>query len=67
MKKYQAGYTIIEIFAVIQILVVLSMLVTWVINLFQLLNCDFYSPWRDEIIHGIGLLVPPASLITVWM
>jgi hypothetical protein len=40
-------------------------LVCWVVNLIMLLNCDFAEPWKQEIIHAIGL-VGPAAGITVW-
>lgn len=43
----------------------IAMIITWIINLIQLLRCDFQEPWREEIIHAIGL-IPYASLITVW-
>ncbi len=39
--------------------------ISWVVNLIKLLNCDFEGPWREEIIHGIGLIGPAAG-ITVW-
>lgn len=37
----------------------------WIVNLIILLGCDFAEPWRDEIIHAIGL-IGPAAMITVW-
>lgn len=39
--------------------------VAWVVNLVKLLNCDFAEPYKDEIVHLIGL-VPGASMITCW-
>lgn len=39
--------------------------VAWVVNLVKLLSCDFAEPYKDEIIHLIGL-VPGASMITCW-
>lgn len=39
--------------------------ISWVINLIKLLNCDFEGPFKDEIIHAIGLIGPAAG-ITVW-
>jgi hypothetical protein len=39
--------------------------ISWVVNLVMLLNCDFNEPWKQEIIHGIGLIGPAAG-ITVW-
>jgi len=42
-------------------------LITWVVNLVQLTQCDFInSNWKPEIIHGIGLM-PIASGVTCWM
>ena len=38
----------------------------WIVNLVQLLSCNFDAPWRDEVVHAIGLLGPAAG-ITVWM
>lgn len=66
-NKLQSGYTIVELAFVVQFFIVLLMGISWVINLVQLLRCDFAAPWRDEIIHGIGVLIPPAALFTVWM
>lgn len=42
-------------------------LVTWVINLFQFLGCDFNAPYRDEAIHLIGVCVPFSSIVTIWL
>lgn len=39
--------------------------VCWVVNLVMLLSCDFQEPWKDEIVHAIGLIGPAAG-ITVW-
>jgi hypothetical protein len=40
-------------------------LVSWIINLVQLLYCDFQEPWKDEIVHIVGLF-PPCSMVTCW-
>ena len=40
-------------------------LVCWIVNLVILLKCDFEGPWKEEIIHAIGLIGPAAG-ITVW-
>jgi len=30
-------------------------IVTWIVNIVKLLNCDFAGPvWKEEIIHGVG-------------
>jgi hypothetical protein len=40
--------------------------ICWVINLIQFFNCDFASPYKDELIHGIGIFMFPIAGITVW-
>jgi len=46
-------------------LVVLYMIVAWIVNVVKLIECDFASPWKDEIVHLLGLL-PGISMITCW-
>jgi hypothetical protein len=43
----------------------LYFIVSWIINLVKLISCDFEGPWKDEIVHAIGLIGPAAG-ITVW-
>lgn len=38
----------------------------WLINGYKFINCDFEASYRCEIIHGLGVVMPPASLFTVW-
>lgn len=53
------------------IIMILALAVTpavcWVVNVVQLVNCDWDNDgnWKGEIIHGVGL-IPYASLVTVW-
>ena len=49
------------------VIVVLSIItaVTWIGNFVKLTNCDFQSPYRCEVIHGVGLF-PPLNIVTVW-
>lgn len=39
--------------------------IAWIVNLVKLLRCDFEAPYKDEIVHAIGL-IPGASMITCW-
>jgi hypothetical protein len=39
--------------------------ICWIVNVVKLVNCDFEGPWKDEIIHAIGLIGPAAG-ITAW-
>lgn len=52
-------------FFLIPILFWAYFVVCWVVNLIQLIRCDFAEPWKEEIIHAIGLMGPAAG-ITVW-
>ena len=54
------------IFYIIYIVLVLYGAVAYIANLIQLFNCDFEGPWKEEIIHLMGALLPPISMITVW-
>lgn len=40
--------------------------ICWLVNLVQLFRCDFSTPYKEEVIHGVGVIIPWASLITVW-
>jgi len=35
-------------------------------NGYKLAGCDFESDYKCELIHGIGVVVPPTAFITVW-
>ena len=53
--------------AVFLLIVKIYFIVAFIVNISKLVNCDFEEPWKDEIIHGIGLVIPPAAAVTVWM
>jgi len=38
----------------------------WIWNGAKLASCDFEPNWRCEAIHGIGVVIPPTAIITVW-
>ena len=40
--------------------------ISWLVNLYKLLTCDFVAPYREEFIHAFGL-IPFVSIITAWM
>lgn len=39
---------------------------SWIINLVKLFQCDFEASYKEEIIHLIGVIIAPSSMITVW-
>ena len=40
----------------------------WLGNVVKLVACDWSSTgtWKGEIVHGLGVIVAPASVFTVW-
>ena len=40
--------------------------VMYVFNIVKFVQCDFETDYKCEVIHAVGIFVPPASLITVW-
>lgn len=55
-----------KMFASIIALVWFVISLFWCANLIKLVNCDFKPSWKGEIVHTIGVFVPPASILTVW-
>lgn len=48
-------------------IILLALLLTpYVWNASKLLSCDFESNYKCEVIHGIGVVIPPAAFVTVW-
>lgn len=45
----------------------LFIITCWIFNFIKLLNCDFETPFKEEVIHLIGVFIPPASIITCWL
>ena len=46
--------------------VIIISIAPYIWNGVKFASCDFEAGWKCEVIHGIGVVVPPASLITVW-
>ena len=58
-----------KVFALIEMLIVIVIIweiVTWIWSTVKLASCDFEPNYRCEVIHGIGVAVPPLSIVTVW-
>ena len=59
----QNGFTIVEL---IIVFVAAFGIGAWVWNAIKLESCDFKANYKCEALHGVGLVVPPLSIITVW-
>lgn len=62
MKKQQ-GFTSVEMVIVAFVILVMA---GWVWNALKLFSCDFESSYKCEVVHAVGVFVPPFSLVTVW-
>ena len=62
MKK-QRGFTLIELLVV---LIAVPLVSGWIWNAVKLSSCDFEAPYKCELTHGAGLVVPLLSIVTVW-
>lgn len=63
MSKNKNAEMIVGLFALVMIVVgVLS----WGINAYKFVNCDFEANYKCEAIHATGVFIPPSSVLTVW-
>ncbi len=62
----QSCHTLIESIIIITGPLLLMLLIFWLWNIVKFASCDFESNYRCEVIHGVGIVVPPTSIITVW-
>jgi hypothetical protein len=44
----------------------LYMFVAYIVNLIQLISCDWTAPYKEEVIHLLGAFIFPVSMITCW-
>jgi hypothetical protein len=44
----------------------LFFVICWIVNLVQLINCDFEAPYKKEVIKAIGVCTG-VSFVTVWI
>ena len=43
------------------------MFFSWVYNIIQFFGCDFDPIGKEEILKGLGMFIPPLSMITAWI
>lgn len=61
--KNEKGVTLVELIVVVA---GVFLICVWPYNFYRLTQCDFASPWKCEVIHAIGVLIPPAAIVTMW-
>lgn len=55
-----------DIFLTLVGALILGSILAWPMNAYRLTLCDFEAPYKCEVIHTIGVVVPPAAVVTVW-
>jgi len=56
-----------DIMKIILILACISWLpISWCTNVYKFGTSDFEAPYAREIVHGIGVVVPPFSVVSCW-
>lgn len=66
MIHARKGFTIVELGISAMVMVAIFGFGCWVMNLVKLCKCDFDAPYKGEVIHAVGVFVPPTAVITVW-
>ena len=62
--KKRNGYTLVEVLIVVIILFFgVGGVTGYVSNIFKLVRCDFASPYKAEVIHGVGVFLPPVGAV----
>jgi len=57
-----------KIFAIVWAVFLLFVGGCWLANVGKLIACDWdvNGNFKGEVIHAVGVVVPPAAVITVW-
>ena len=40
--------------------------IAWLINVVKFVQCDFKESYKEELIHGVGIVFAPTAIVTVW-
>jgi len=56
------GLTLVEVVFII----ILFVTATWLWNAYKFMSCDLSPDYKCEVVHGIGIVIPPLSVVTAW-
>ena len=51
----------------VALLVILALIVGWILNIVNFVQCDFEAPYKCEIVRAIGIPVAPIGGIVGYM
>jgi|TARA_R110000765_G_scaffold30165_2_gene71469 hypothetical protein len=52
-----------EVHELIQLLIVVILAFGWILNIIELLKCDFEPSYKEEVIRTVGVFVPPIGFV----
>ena len=52
--------------AILVLIITLAIPFAWCVNVYKLVKCDFEESYKGEILHIVGVFLPPVSLLTAW-
>ena len=61
--KTPKGLTLVDIVYII----ILFGAALWFWNAYKFISCDLSPDYKCEVAHGIGIVIPPLAIVTVWM
>lgn len=44
----------------------LFVIVSYITNAVKVFKCDWKSSYKEEVIHVVGVVIPPTCLVTAW-
>lgn len=54
-----------KIIEIITVAIYAICLLSWPLNVYRLIKCDFEAPYKGEVIHAIGIFTP-TCIVTAW-
>ena len=56
-------------FGLLTVIVMIYGIGSYLVNIYYLTKCDFdpKGSWRGEVIHALGVVLPPAAMVTALM
>jgi len=52
--------------SLITLIIFMTLTLGYIINIFKFANSNFEKPYKREIIHGLGIFIPPIGSIIGW-
>lgn len=56
----------LSFFLVIALLVIL-VITGWFRNIYKLTQCDFEAPYKAEVVHSVGTVIPVVGAVAGWL